>query len=125
VVRTFKGCLLRGAAIVIGGGLLMGTAGAVLVPEVAHAYPGGQDSAYLGCLYDGWGFPSNNPAASVRWGHEIASDIGSGLRSPVQERDFVFYASDIPTLARANVMVNCATTVFLGFGPPGNQSDNT
>jgi hypothetical protein len=71
---------------------------------------------YLTCLAQGWGFSSDNPMGSISWGHRIAAAVSSGV-SPLDERDYVYYNSDIPSLVRANVMVNCATGIYLGYGP--------
>lgn len=76
------------------------------------------DGRFLTCLAVGWGQSSDDVSGSLWWGHRIANDISSDLRSPIQERDYVYYTSDVRTMVQANVMVNCATSTYLGFGPP-------
>lgn len=95
------------------GGMTAGVFAAV--PEV-HADVG--DGAYLSCLNRGWGAPTVNVYGSLNWGHMIRDAIQDGGFSPVTVRNYVYTHSDVGSLAGANVMVNCATSAYLGYGPP-------
>ena len=96
-------------AAVIGGSLAgAGTAN-------AESY---QDSQFVSCVAKDDIYSSNGPSSLVARGREIAGHISSGLRDPLQERDWVYRntGSDIG-LTDANWLVNCSTQVYLGFGP--------
>jgi hypothetical protein len=94
---------------------MAGVGAAVLAPQANASV--GPDGQYLRCLAQGWGYPSNNSSASLSWGYRIVNAIQMGV-TPLDERDYVYTHSDIDSLAGANVMVNCATSAYLGFGPP-------
>lgn len=96
--------------------LIAATTTAVLSAPTAQADDG--DGPFLQCLARGWGFPSTDVYASLRLGHQIRDAIEFDGMAPVAVRDYIYLHTDLPTVARANVMVNCATSVYLGFGPP-------
>jgi hypothetical protein len=103
-------------ALIYTGLIVAGMTVGVLAAPYASADAG--DGPYLNCLTRGWGFPSTNVLGSLNWGHSIRDAIGLGGVDPVVERNYVYAHSDVSTLTAANVMVNCATSAYLGFGPP-------
>jgi len=102
---------------VLGVAASLGSIGISLVTAPQAAAYTDEDVTYLGCLASGWGHPSDNPESSVRWGHQIANAIQAG-DTPIGDRNYLLAHSDIAGVREANVMVNCATSVYLGFGPP-------
>jgi hypothetical protein len=100
--------------------LLMPLAGALLVAPApsAHAATAQQDTEYCLILSENHIYNTDGCAAEAAVGREIASDISLPIRTPLQERDYVFAnTNNTVSVLDANVMVNAATEVYLGFGP--------
>ena len=104
------------AAVGVGAAL---TVASVAATGVASAYSGAdKDALFIACTSDGGMFNPNGPAVGATFGRQIASDISSGLRDPLQERDYVYHITTGGVgITEANVLVNCATGVYLGYGP--------
>ncbi len=97
-----------GAAITVGA--LMGAGAANATPR--------QDSEFIACTSAQGLYNNTGTEAGAGYGRTIAYHISSGLRNPLQERNHVYHETPSSiTLSDANVLVNCATTVYLGFGP--------
>ena len=86
---------------------------AIAAAPAAQAYSDAQDVQYLSCLAHGGG-RLTNLANAVIWGHIIANVISQDHVSPSAEADYLVHDTDVGTLANANVMVNCATSAYLG-----------
>jgi hypothetical protein len=80
-----------------------------------------QDSRYVACVATDGLYSNLGPSQAAAGGRQIAIDISAGLRSVTGEQEWV-YRNTPSAIARsdANVMVNCATEVYLGFGPDGS-----
>jgi hypothetical protein len=110
--------------ILTGSALAALAAPAVIAATIASA-PAAQatafqDSRYVACVA-AHGVSSNlGPIQAAADGRQFATDISAGLRSVAGEQEWV-YRNTPSAIARsdANVMVNCATQVYLGFGPDG------
>jgi hypothetical protein len=97
-----------GAAVAIGS--LTGAGAANATPY--------QDSQYVACVAVDQLYSTHGPSAVAARGREIANHISSGWRDPLHERDWVYYNTDSEIgVTDANFMVNCATQIYLGFGP--------
>ena len=100
----------------------LGTAialGTLVGAGTASAYPGADlDSLYVTCVAVDGLYNHYGPTALATYGRQIANDIQLGVRDPYQEREYVYYDTPL-TISRddANYLVNCATSVYLGFGP--------
>jgi hypothetical protein len=78
-----------------------------------------QDSRYVACT-DGR-YSNIGPSQAAAGGRQIAIDISAGLRSVAGEQEWVYRNTPSAiTRSDATVMVNCATEVYLGFGPDGS-----
>ena len=83
-----------------------------------------QDADYVSCVA---AVTASTPPRPERTGRPRAPDRqrhpSSGLRDPLQERDWVYYNTP-RTISRidANYLVNCATQIWLGFGSEGPGS---
>ena len=85
----------------------------------AQATPS-QDAQDVGCVSTGGGYNNNGPSAEASVGRTIANDIASGIRDPLQERNYIYNTTNSSVgITDANVLVNCATEVWLGYGPAG------
>ena len=63
-------------------------------------------------------YNSNGPSFQASFGRQIANDISLGIRNELQERDWVYYNTPAGIgVTDANYLVNCATQVYLGYGP--------
>jgi hypothetical protein len=108
--------------IILAGSLaLCGAVGVSLLssPPAAQASPW-EDQSYVACVGDN-AFSYSGPSAMAAAGHSFATDISYGLRTPYQEQQWVYAnTSESVTQYESNVMVNCATHVWLGYsGPDG------
>ena len=98
-----------GAAAIAGSLLGAGTASAT-TPE----------SYFLSCIAQEDLYSTNGQAAMAQHGRNIANHISSGLRSPLEERNWVYQNTNASIdFIDANVLVNCATEAWLGFGSEG------
>jgi hypothetical protein len=81
---------------------------------------GYQDSQYVNCV-GYWGIYSYaGPADMAFVGQSIANDIWYGRRDPLQERNWVYYNTPASiNIIDSNVLVNCATQTWLGYGSEG------
>ena len=78
------------------------------------------ESYFLGCIAQEDLYSTNGQAAMVQHGRNIANHISSGLRSPLEERNWVYSNTNASIdFIDANVLVNCATEAWLGFGSEG------
>jgi hypothetical protein len=92
---------------------------ATLAAPAAHAYTAAQDAEYVMLLTQAGQFNRAGPSAEAAFGRLIANDIASCLRDPLQERNWVYnHTDDSIGVINANQLVNFATEVYLGFGPP-------
>ena len=93
----------------------------------ASAYPGSDlDAQYVACVAQDGLFSHGGPSMQAAYGRQIANHISWGWRDPVQERDWVY--NDTPAVigvTDANWLVNCATQVYLGFGPWDSSGGGT
>lgn len=79
-----------------------------------------QDAQYVSCIADDGLASNSGPSSAAFVGRAIVTDIAAGLRSPAEEAAYVYANSNASiTVTDANVMVNCATEVWLGYGPEG------
>ena len=103
-----------GAAVALGSLVGAGTAS-------ADSY---QDSQYVACVAVDGLFSYSGPSAQAAFGRQIAGHIASGLRDPLQEREWVYWNTpgDIDRVS-SNYLVNCATDIYLGFGPAHGTAD--
>lgn len=92
-------------------------AGSLGLAGPANATPY-QDSQYVSCVAQDGLFNYSGPSAQAAEGRAIAYDISSGLRTEIQERNWVYHNTPANIgLTDANYLVNCATQVYLGYGP--------
>jgi hypothetical protein len=106
-----------GAAILLGAAALSAIASLVAPTPSAQATTS-QDTQYCAILSQNDLHNSGGCDAESAVGRQIASDISLGLRSPLQERNWVYNnTNDSVGALDANVMVNTATHVWLGYGP--------
>ena len=92
----------------------------LLTAGSANATPS-QDSRYVACvapIYNNYG-PN-----SLAWlGQSYANDIAYGYRTAAEEQNWVYYNTPSSiTRADANTLVNCATSVWLGYGWDGTYN---
>jgi hypothetical protein len=84
----------------------------------AHTAPFSlQENKYVACVEVGWdplGIQVNDQDLLVLKGHQIVTGINNG-RTPAQQAALINSWTHNPE--GANVVVNCATEVYLGFGP--------
>lgn len=107
-MRKFVAATVAALALTLG----VGVAGA---PDAA-ATPA-QDAAYVACVAQGGLYNELGPDAQAAIGRMIATDIANGV-PPLVERDWVYYHTPVEIgVTQANWLVNCATMVWLGFGP--------
>jgi hypothetical protein len=105
-----------GAAVLLGAAGLSAIASLVVPAPSAQATPS-QNAEYCAILSQNGLYNSGGCVAESAIGRQIASDISLGLRTPLQERDYVYsITNDSVSVLDANVMVNTATSVWLGFG---------
>jgi hypothetical protein len=106
-MKKILSTLAVGAALVAGA---LGTAGAASATPV--------DAQYDGCVKAGTDLYTTSGVSFAVYGRQIAGHISSGLRDPLQERNWVWHnTNESVDWIDANVLVNCATDVYLGFGP--------
>jgi hypothetical protein len=80
----------------------------------ANAYPGeGQDLRYAACVADNDVHHPLGVNFVINVGNSIRSLIRMGY-TPLQARDRTYADSNTLSLNDANVMVNCATSVYFG-----------
>ena len=90
-------------------------------PASADSY---QDSQYVACVAVDGLFSYSGPSAQAAFGRQIAGHIASGLRDPLQEREGSTGTRPArSTWASSNYLVNCATDIYLGFGPAHGTAD--
>jgi hypothetical protein len=105
--------LLLSAAVLAGFAAL-----ALYAAPAAQATPQ-QDGQYVACVTNDGLYSNRGPSAHAATGREIATDITSGLRTALQERNYVYETTPANIgLTDANWLVNCATEVYLGYGAP-------
>jgi len=88
-------------------------------PAEANAIPmtHAQDLQYVSCVSSGWegtGTHLVDAQSLIAQGHRIAIAVDNGV-DPITERNIIYRTTDITSYTAANVMVNCATQVYLGF----------
>ena len=106
-----------GAAVLLGAAGLSAIASLVGPATNAQA-DSSQNAQYCAVLSQNGISNSGGCAAESAVGRQIASDISLGLRTPLQERNWVYNnTNDSVGALDANVMVNTATHVWLGYGP--------
>ncbi len=109
--RTMKKLI---AAAGIGAALI---AAPLAAAGTASASPQ-QDSQYVGCVAEGGIYNNLGPSSVATVGRDIAYHISSGIRDPLEEREYVYFNTpNSVSRTGANYMVNCATDIYLGFGP--------
>jgi hypothetical protein len=97
--------------------LAVPAAALALAPATAHA-TAQQDSQYIACVAQDGLYNNSGPAAAAAGGRMFAADIAIGVRTVAGEQRWVFLNTPMEiTQSDANVLVNCATEVYLGFGP--------
>jgi hypothetical protein len=106
--------------IVIGGCAAAATAAALLGAGQANA--GTLEMQYAHCVHASSSlYSSDGDEALGEHGRQIAGHISSGFRNALQERNWVYNNTDASVgVIDANVLVNCATQVYLGFDSNGN-----
>lgn len=78
-----------------------------------------QDAQYVACVASEGIYNNQGPSTAAALGRSIANDIALGLRTPLEEQYWVYYNTPASiTQYDANVIVNCATSIYLGYGPP-------
>jgi len=92
----------------------------------ANAYLGSDtDSTYVTCVAQDSLYNNYGPSALAAVGRQIANEIELGVRNPLQERDYIYRVTPYSIgVNDANWMVNCATSVYLGYGP-GSTAPST
>ena len=87
-----------------------------------------QDAQFVSCTAAEGVYNTFGTGHAAEQAHAIATDIVSGIRDPLQERDWLYQTNGMPnfSLTDANVVINCVTDVYLGFGPShGTTIDGT
>ena len=88
----------------------------------ANAGPA-QDSQYVSCVSAEGLYSSLGPSMLAARGRMIANHISSGIRTLLQERNWVYYNTNVSVdWIDANVLVNCATHSWLGYGSEGTNA---
>jgi hypothetical protein len=110
--RTTKKLLLSAAA-------LAGFAALPLYAAPAAQATPSQDASYVSCVARDQISSNLGPSDMAAAGRSMANDIATGVRSAAGEQAYVYnHTGSSITQADANVLVNCATEVWLGYGPP-------
>jgi hypothetical protein len=115
-IRTGAAVLLGGAGLSAIASLVPATALLVATAPSAQA-SASQDAAYVSCVTP-YVYNTYGPSVEATLGRSYATDISLGIRTPYQEQRYVYAnTNDSVTQADANALVNCATEVWLGYGP--------
>jgi hypothetical protein len=95
------------------------TAASMATIGVASASPSAdKDATFIACTSDNGIYNPHGIATGAAYGRQIANDIELGPRNPLQERDYVYHTTTGEVgVTQANVLVNCATSAYLGYGP--------
>lgn len=75
-----------------------------------------QDSRYVSCVAQDGVYSTLGPSEEAADGQQYASDISTGRRSVAGEQEWVLNHNSVDR-GGANTLVNCATEVYLSFGP--------
>ncbi len=107
---------------VTAGSLMLGAAGLVIGAGVAKAEPAAflQDAHYVACVAQGGLHNTVGPAMAAAFGRALAREILSGISVGDEQQWVYLHTPAAVSRLDANVLVNCATRTYLGYGP-----DNT
>ncbi len=104
---------------IIAAGLLTA---AIASAAAAQADTSQLDTQFVACVSTVGIYNPYGVGALASTGREIVVDISSGTRNPLQEANFMYATSPRLSQRDANAMVNCATSVYLGYGSDGTSA---